>query len=200
MIVMIDYGAGNIHSVAKAFETLGADIKVSDNPSDLAKADKIVLPGVGAFGQAADALHEKKLVPAIWEEVDKGKPFFGICIGFHVLLEEGEEDPGHRGIELIKGTVPRFRVKDLKVPHLGWNQVTQVKDSPIWKAVPDGSFFYFAHSYHVQPMDESIAIGRTDYGIDVISAIQRDNIFGIQFHPEKSQKWGLKVLKNFIDL
>lgn len=200
MIVMIDYGAGNIRSVAKAFETLGADIIVTDDPLDLAKADKIVLPGVGAFGQAADALYNKKLVPAILEEVDKGKPFLGICIGFHVLMQKGEEDPGHPGIGLIRGTVPRFIVKDLKVPHLGWNQVAQVRDSPIWKDIPDTSFFYFAHSYHVWPEDESIAIGRTDYGIDVISAIQRENIFGIQFHPEKSQKWGLKVLKNFIDL
>lgn len=199
MIAMIDYGAGNIRSVAKAFETLGAQIKVTQDPDDLAKADKIVLPGVGAFGKAAEALHEKGLLEPIHEEVAKGKPFFGICIGLHLLFEDGEEDPGYQGIGLLKGHVPRFRVS-LKVPHLGWNQVTQVQDSPLWKGIPDGSFFYFAHSYYIQPETDEIAIGKTDYEIDVLSAIQRDNVFGIQFHPEKSHKWGLKVLENYIKL
>lgn len=198
MIAMIDYGAGNIRSVSKALEKMGGDVQLTDNPQVISKADKVVLPGVGAFGNAMEALAEKNLIHTIHEVVEAGKPFLGICVGLQCLFENSEENPGVQGLALIKGTVKRFG-SELKVPHLGWNQVRQMEDSPLWKEIPDGSYFYFAHSFYVDPK-EDVTIGQTDYHIDYTSAIHKDNIYGIQFHPEKSQKYGLAVLKNFVEM
>ncbi len=198
MIAMIDYGAGNIRSVAKALEKVGGDVHVTEDPEVVLKADKVVLPGVGHYGNAMQALEVRNMLPAIHKTVEDGKPFFGICVGLQCMFESSEEDPGVEGLSLLKGEVVRF-THDLKVPHLGWNQVLQKTSSPLWKDIPDGSYFYFAHSFYVKPT-EDITIGQTDYGMDYTSTVQKKNIFGIQFHPEKSQKWGLTVLKNFVEL
>ncbi len=198
MIAMIDYGAGNIRSVSKALEKMGGDVRLTDDQKKISKADKVVLPGVGAFGNAMEALAEKNLIHTIHAAVNAGKPFLGICVGLQCLFDSSEENPGVQGLSLIKGTVRRFGA-ELKVPHLGWNQVTQQKDSRLWKNIPDGAYFYFAHSFYVDP-EENVTIGQTDYHIDYTSAIHKENIYGIQFHPEKSQEYGLSVLKNFVEM
>jgi glutamine amidotransferase len=199
VIAVLDYGAGNIRSVAKALEAAGADVRVTTDPKIAAKADRVVLPGVGEFGHAAGSLEEIGLSEAIRETVSSGKPFLGICVGFQLMFDSSEENPSAKGLSIFSGSVIRFGAV-LKVPHLGWNQVNQVQPSPLWRDVPDGSYFYFAHSFYPEPLDSSIVCGRTDYGVEFASAVRRDNVFGIQFHPEKSQKAGLKVLDNFVRL
>jgi imidazole glycerol-phosphate synthase subunit HisH len=199
VIVVVDYGAGNLRSVSKAIESFGAEVAVTGDPGTVEKADKLVLPGVGAFGRAVENLRRKNLDGAIAEFVRKGKPFLGICLGLQMLFETSEENPDASGLSILRGKVARFD-RGLKVPHLGWNQVFQTSASPLWKGVPDGSFFYFAHSYAVEPAEPALVCGKTGYGAEFASAVRRDNLFGIQFHPEKSQKWGLKILDNFIRL
>jgi len=199
MIAVIDYDAGNLRSVTKAMESLGAGVALTADPAVVEKADKIVLPGVGAFGPAAAALESRGLASAVLEAVAAGKPFLGICLGMQLLYESSEENPGVAGLGLIKGTVVRFP-PGLKVPHLGWNEVLRTGDSPLWESVPDRSFFYFAHSYVGVPADDSVIAGRTEYGRVVASAVRQDRVYGLQFHPEKSQKWGLRILENFIRL
>lgn len=199
MIVMVDYKAGNLRSVAKALEAAGAQVNVTGDWRNLNKADKIVLPGVGAFGRAVEELKIRNLFDPIREQIASGKLFLGICLGAQLLFESSEENPGVTGLAALKGKCIRFKT-GLKVPHLGWNQVMQKADSPIWKDVPDGSFYYFAHSYYFQPDDREIITGETEYSIHFTSAVWKNNVFGVQFHPEKSQKWGLKILENFIRL
>jgi len=199
MIVVVDYGAGNIRSVTKALENLGAQTKVSDNGKDVLAADKIVLPGVGAFGKAVDGLNALDLMDSLREVIQKDKPFLGICLGFQLFFPESEENPGSQGLDVVDGMVKRFK-PGLKVPHLGWNRIMQKGDSPLWKGIPDESFFYFAHSYFNDPKDKNMISGTTEYGIEFVSAVVKGNLFGLQFHPEKSQKWGLHLLKNFIEL
>ncbi|MBN1895786.1 imidazole glycerol phosphate synthase subunit HisH [bacterium] len=197
MIALLHYGAGNIRSVAKALEAVGARVNVTGNRKDIPKADKIVLPGVGAFGKTVEALNAGSLMEPLRDAVLSGKPFLGICLGAQALFDSSEENPGSAGLGILKGRVVRFP-GDLKVPHLGWNRVLQTPGLPVWKGIPDGSFFYFAHSYYFVPEDASCAAGRTDYGLDFISAVYTDAVWGLQFHPEKSQKWGLKILENFV--
>lgn len=199
MIAVIDYGAGNIRSVTKALESVGADVTVSRDPQQIEKRSKIVLPGVGAFGKAMAALKEQDLINPIIRAVQQGKPFLGICLGLQILFESSEESPNIQGLGLLKGKVRRFSL-NLKVPHLGWNQVEQVETSLLWKGIPDKSFYYFAHSYYIDPDNSSITTGKTDYGTPFSSSVMKDKLFGLQFHPEKSQKWGLKILKNFVNL
>ena len=199
MVTVIHYGAGNIRSVTKAIEATGAEVMVSENPTDIEKADKIVLPGVGAFGKAVEALCERHLVDPLREFISQGKPFLGICLGLHLLFFNSEENPEAEGLSLLKGKAERFPV-GFKVPHLGWNQVEQNGNSLLWKDIPDHAYFYFAHSYVVKPEDHNLTTGTTNYADDFVSAIARENCYGVQFHPEKSQKWGLKVLENFIQL
>ena len=199
MITIVHYGAGNIRSVSKAFETVGASVKITENPKDIEKAEKLVLPGVGAFGKAVKALEARQLIQPMQTFISMGRPFLGICLGMHLLFPSSEEDPEPKGLSLIDGSVKRFP-KKLKVPHLGWNQVMQTSDSPLWKGIPDKSFFYFAHSYFVKTKHENIISGQTEYQITYTSSIRADMIFGVQFHPEKSQKWGLKILENFSNL
>jgi len=198
MIGLINYEAGNIHSVTKALEKCGANVEIVDHRKGIQKSDKILLPGVGAFGKAMEALHRLQLVEPLRQAAFE-KPFLGICAGLQLLFENSEESPGIKGLGLLKGRVKRFP-KGVKIPHLGWNQVEQKHESPLWKNIPDNSFFYFANSYYAVPEDSSVVSGKTRYNVSFVSSICKDTIFGCQFHPEKSQKWGLKILENFVHL
>jgi glutamine amidotransferase len=209
MIAVIDYGMGNIHSVIKAIETLGQDCLVALTKHDLEKADKVVLPGVGAFADAMRELRTRDLSVAVCEQIKNKKPFLGICLGMQLLFEESEEAQGSAGLGVLRGTVKRFKPqKGLKIPHIGWNQLKKVTkrthqvtgECPLLKDVPDNSYVYFCHSYYVEPQEKNIIAATTDYGLDFTSVVYKDNIFGIQFHPEKSQKIGLKILENFVSL
>jgi len=219
MIVVIDYGMGNLHSVRKALEVAGARVKVSSRPADIKKAEKIVFPGVGAFGEAMKELGRRRLAVPIKDAISTGKPFLGLCLGLQLLFENSGEASGVKGLGVLKGEVRRFRFasclpagkagvgrrtcEKLKVPHMGWNQVSKyqsVKVSKILQGVPNGSYMYFVHSYYVVPADKRDILTTTDYGIDFVSGIRKDNIYAFQFHPEKSQEMGLKILKNFVQL
>lgn len=200
MITIIDYGMGNLRSVSKALEHLGAPCQISSDPARVAAAERLILPGVGAFGDAMAELTRRGLVPAIKDYVATGRPLLGICLGMQVLMDSSEEAPGVAGLGLIPGTVRRFRT-ELKVPHMGWNQVRQVAPAPLFKGLPDGEFFYFVHSYYCDPAagSQDAVAGRTDYALDFPSVLWRGNIMATQFHPEKSQTCGLKMLKNFAE-
>jgi glutamine amidotransferase len=203
MIAIIDYGMGNIHSVQKAIQSLGKDTKVVNNPKDLLKdASAIVLPGVGAFDDAMAELKRKGLIAAIKECIINKKNFLGICLGMQILLEKSEEAEEETGLGILKGKVKRFSSKTgLKVPHMGWNQLkVKNKNCPLLKDVVDNSYVYFCHSYYPLVSDKNIIAATCDYGIDFSAVIWQDNIYGVQFHPEKSQSIGLKILKNFIEL
>jgi len=199
MIAVVDYGSGNILSVTKALEYVGARVVISRETGGIEKADKIVLPGVGAFGKAIEIMKEKNLVEPILEAVSSGKPLIGICLGLHLLFPESEETPHVKGLSLLRGKVEKF-TQNVKVPHLGWNRVYQKTSSPLWKDIPDGTYFYFAHSYISKPLEDGIITGTTEYGSSFPSTLEKENLFGVQFHPEKSQKWGLKLLENFVGL
>ncbi|MBN1466084.1 imidazole glycerol phosphate synthase subunit HisH [candidate division KSB1 bacterium] len=199
MISIIDYDAGNLRSVQKALESCGARTRITNKPDELQEADKVVFPGVGAFGRAMQAVRDYGFIDAILRFIDSGRPFLGICIGMQLMLETSAESPGVRGLGLVKGDVKRFS-QEIKVPHLGWNEVHQVGASPLWENIPDGSYFYFAHSYYVEPRDRQIIVGATDYFGAVPVAIRFDNVYGLQFHPEKSQQHGLQILRNFVNL
>ncbi len=198
MIAIIDYGMGNLRSVQKGFERVGFEAIVTNQPDKLAAANAIVLPGVGAFNAAMSRLEEANLIDAIRKAIDTGKPFLGICLGLQLLFTESDEGGHHFGLNIIPGKVVRFPA-GLKVPHIGWNQLNIKKETPILKNIPQDSFLYFVHSYYVIPDDESVTVTTTNYGIDFTSAVQKDNIFATQFHPEKSQALGLKILRNFGD-
>jgi len=202
MILIIDYGMGNIHSVQKALEAKGAETLVSDNPDAFKKADKLVLPGVGAFGDAMQELSKRRLIAPILEEVKKKKPLLGICLGMQLFFENSEESKGVKGLGLIKGSVKKFNSsRDLKVPHIGWNQISDFNNKcPLLSGVPENSSVYFCHSYYPAPKDKTASTAFTEYGIEFSSLVQQDNIFGTQFHPEKSQKVGLKIIENFVKL
>lgn len=202
MILIIDYGMGNIHSVQKALQAKGAETFVSDSPEEFKKADKLVLPGVGAFGDAMQELSKRRLIAPIMDEARKKKPLLGICLGLQLFFEESEESKDAKGLGLIKGTVKKFNIaKDLKVPHIGWNQISDFNaECPLLKGVPDNSSVYFCHSYYPEPKDKALAVSSTEYGIKFASFIWQDNIYGTQFHPEKSQKVGLKIIENFAKL
>lgn len=210
MIVVVDYGMGNLRSVEKAFLKLGRQVKVSSSPKDVDKAKGIVLPGVGAFPDCMKNLKKFNLVEPILEGIKQGKPFLGICLGYQLLFEESDEFGPSKGLGVFKGRVKRFSDKMpdpdapkgafLKVPHMGWNRV-QIKNShPVLEGIEAGSYYYFVHSYYVDPDDKSLIATGTDYGIEFASSIARDNVFASQFHPEKSQKKGLKLLDNFANL
>lgn len=203
MILIIDYGMGNIHSVQKACESLGAKTLVSSSADDLKIAEKIILPGVGAFSDAMEALNSRNLSAQIIDEVKKGhKPFLGICLGMQLVFNDSEEGSAVRGLGIIAGSIKRFSLKkDFKVPHIGWNQLRiKGNNCPLLKGVLDGSFMYFCHSYYPQPKDKAVTAALTEYGVEFPSLIWDKNIFGTQFHPEKSQKAGLKIIENFVRL
>jgi len=201
-LLIIDYGMGNLRSVQKAVERVGFDAAVTDDPDAVRRADKIILPGVGAFADAINALHQKHLVDPIEEFIRSGSPFLGICLGLQMLFEESFEDGPHRGLGVLAGTVEKFDPAPpgrprLKVPHMGWNRIAVRKKAPILDGVPDGVHMYFVHSYYVKPADRAVIAAETDYGGFFTSMIWRDNVFATQFHPEKSQAHGLRMLSNF---
>ncbi len=199
MIVVIDYGMGNLHSVRKALEIVGAKVRVSSRAKDIEIAEKIVFPGVGSFGEAVKELKRRDLIKLIKYAIAEGKPFLGLCLGLQLLFEKSEEAPGVKGLCVLKGDVKRFRAKGLKVPHMGWNSI-KIKKSKILKNIPNNSYMYFVHSYYAKPKDKNIILTTTDYGINFTSGVCKDNIYGLQFHPEKSQALGLKILENFVKL
>ncbi|MDI1472157.1 MAG: imidazole glycerol phosphate synthase subunit HisH [Thermodesulfovibrio sp.] len=199
MIALIDYGMGNIRSVCKALETVGAQVLITQNAEDIQKAKAIVLPGVGAFKDCMTNLSQLELLSVIKDEILKGKPYFGICLGMQILFTESEEFGICKGMDLLKGRVVRFNLpKEYKIPHMGWNMVRIKKKNKILDPLLDNSYFYFVHSYYVIPDEPKVIAGVTDYGIEFTSIIQYENIFATQFHPEKSQKMGLKLLSNFV--
>ena len=198
-IAVVDYGAGNLTSVSKALELTGAEVAVTSEGKTIEKADGVVLPGVGSFGDAINRLRDLGLIPVLEGGFRKNKPFLGICLGFQMLFTESEEEGRHLGFNWFPGRVKRFR-HDLKIPQVGWNRVRSVKETPLLKGVPDRSFFYFVHSYYVDPEEDGIVAARTDYGGDFVSMIQHGNIFAMQFHPEKSGDIGQLVLRNFYQL
>ncbi len=196
MIAIIDYGMGNLRSVQKGFEKAGFDARIVTSAQALKDAGGIVLPGVGAFAAATKNLDAAGLIDTIVSQIQSGKPFLGICLGLQMLFEYSDEGERIPGLGLYKGKVVRF-TGGLKVPHMGWNQLLFRNKTDVVKDIPDASFFYFVHSYYVAPEDESLALTVTNYGVEFVSSIARDNVTAVQFHPEKSQKMGLKMLENF---
>ncbi len=202
-IAIIDYGMANLRSVQKAFEHVGHAAEVISEPEQIDAADKIVLPGVGAFQDAVATLRERRLVEPILRHIERGKPFLGVCLGLQMLFDVGYEDGEHAGLGVLRGKCVRFdvdRTMHLKVPHMGWNQLTVKRPAPLFKDLPEGCGVYFVHGYHVEPADESVVATTTDYGRPFVSSIWRDNVMATQFHPEKSQTVGLKILANFAAL
>jgi len=199
MIAIIDYGMGNLRSVQKAFEKVGARAEITQNEKTILGAEKIVLPGVGAMPPAMNKLAHLGLIQTIREAVESGKPFLGICLGFQLLFETSTEGGETKGLGILKGSVERFT--RLKIPQIGWNQLHIKKPAaPIFNGIGDSAYVYFCHSYFAKPGDPSVIAATTDYGTEFTSSVSRDNIHGVQFHPEKSQAVGLRILKNFHEL
>ena len=199
MIAIIDYGMGNLRSVEKGFLKVGVNAKITNRPEVIEKADAIVLPGVGAFKDCMRELTSLELTDAIVGAIKKGKPYLGICLGLQVLFSESEEFGRCRGLDIFRGKVVRFQNGNLKIPHMGWNELTIQKQNPLLNGIKDKTYFYFVHSFYVAPEDSSIIAATTDYGLNFTSMIWEDNIFAVQFHPEKSQAAGLKLLANFAE-
>ena len=190
MIAVIDYGLGNLRSVSKAVEKLGVEVEVTDSPERIEKADGIILPGVGAFHIGMQNLERLNLLPVLHKAISKGTPFLGICLGFQILFTQSEEHGICRGMDIIKGKVKRF-THELKIPHMGWNQVRQTIDhrqqtTDLFNGIIDNSYFYFVHSYYAEPEDQNVIIAKTEYGREFASVVNKGNVWGVQFHPEKS--------------
>ncbi len=203
LIAIIDYGMGNLRSVQKALEYAGADARVTDSPALVQKAQGVVLPGVGAFGEAVRRLKAKKLWKTLQDNVGKNQPFLGICLGYQLLFENSQEAPGVPGLGVFKGSVVRFRfpkTASLKVPHMGWNTLSMPKGkrAACLKGIQEKDYFYFVHSFYPEPRDRTLVAGRTAYGISFAAAVGKGAIFACQFHPEKSGRSGQKILKNFV--
>tara|TARA_Y100000588_G_scaffold348509_1_gene398118 strand:- start:829 stop:1431 length:603 start_codon:yes stop_codon:yes gene_type:complete len=199
MIAVIDYGMGNLRSVQKAFEFLGFEAEITDRVADLDEASHVVLPGDAAFGDAMRNLRGGGWDEAIARSIDRGKPFLGICVGLQLMFSESEERGQHRGLDLLPGRVRQFPATE-RVPQIGWNQIAIQRPCAILEEIPEGSFYYFVHSYYVEPARPADSVATTDYGLEYTSIAQRDQVFGVQFHPEKSQDFGLKILDNFANL
>jgi len=203
VIALLDYGSGNLRSVHKSLLKVGANVRLVQHPEEIGDARGLVLPGVGAFDDCINALRKQKLLEASQDFIKTGKPFLGICVGYQALFEKSEEfNSCAAGLGVFKGSVIRFSGKDgLKVPQIGWNQLDIANSNcPLYRGVPNGSYVYFVHSFYPQPVDTTIVATRTEYGETFASSVWRDNVFATQFHPEKSQKVGLQLLKNFVDL
>jgi glutamine amidotransferase len=199
MIAIIDYGMGNLRSVQKGFERVGHEAVVTSDAGTILNASKVVLPGVGAFPDCMRNLREYGLIDAVVKTIGSGRPFLGICLGLQLLFTESEEFGISKGLDIIKGKVIRFKIPDatFKIPHMGWNSIAIKRRAPALQDVPDESHVYFVHSFHVVPEDKGVIATTTDYGIEFVSSVWRDNIFAVQFHPEKSQALGLSILKRF---
>ena len=202
MITLIDYGAGNVRSVAKALEAVGARVRVTCEAKDVASATKIVLPGVGAFGDCMDSLRRHGLVPAIQQAISAGTPFLGICVGMQVLFSEGDEMGRHRGLGMLAGRVVRFPAhlaeQGFKIPHTGWNQLQLHRDSLLFRGLPPSPWVYFNHAYYCTPGHDDL-VATVEHGITVPAAVAHRSLCGVQFHPEKSQEVGLRFLRNFVE-
>lgn len=200
MIAIIDYGLGNLHSVQKAVAYVGGEAVVTNDNAVILTADKVILPGVGAFADGMRGLKSCGLVTVLQEVVALGKPLLGICLGMQLLFEESEEQGQHQGLGLLAGKVVFFEQQGIKVPQIGWNQVEISKQSGLLTDISDGDYFYFNHSYYCVPQAAETVLTITDYGTTFSSAVAKGNIYGVQFHPEKSQKTGLQILNNFVEL
>ncbi len=201
MIAIIDYQMGNLRSVQKGFEKVGHAAVITADPSELARAERIVLPGVGAFGDAMAELKRRELVQPIKEAIGSGKPFLGICLGLQLLFDVGYEGGEFEGLSILRGKCVRLALpREFKVPHMGWNRGRILLPAPHMAGIADGAFFYFVHSYYVVPADRSVIAIESDYGGPFCAAVWRENLFATQFHPEKSQADGLRILKNFAEL
>tara|TARA_B100000686_G_C16727305_1_gene938546 strand:- start:825 stop:1451 length:627 start_codon:yes stop_codon:yes gene_type:complete len=206
MIAIIDYGMGNLRSVQKGFEFVGADARVTSSQNEILDANAVVLPGVGAFRDCIKNLERFNLVDTVKRSAYSGKPFLGICLGLQLLFSQSEEFGEISGLDILPGRVKRFPKSKsgdkefLKIPHMGWNRAHLCKNSPLFDSIQDSSYFYFVHSYYVVPKDPEVCVTKTHHGIDFVSGIQSENIHAFQFHPEKSQKDGLQILKSFSEL
>lgn len=201
MIAIIDYDAGNIKSVEKAMLSLGEEVVITRDAETILSADGVILPGVGAFGDAMEKLHTYGLVEVIHKCVEKGTPFLGICLGLQLLFESSEESPGVAGLHLLDGKI--LRIPDgegLKIPHIGWNDLTYPNKGKLFCGLPENSYVYFVHSYYLKAADESIVTAATQYGTYIHASVEKDNVYACQFHPEKSSEVGLQILKNFIKI
>lgn len=201
MIAVIDYGAGNLQSVVKAFHYIGCEVKVTADKEELKEASAAILPGVGAFGDSMRCLKQSGMVQPALDFVESGKPFLGICLGLHLLFEGSEEDPGVSGLGVLKGQICRIPEKDqLKIPHIGWNSLNIRKSEGIFQNLEANPYVYFVHSYYLHAEDRDVVSATTEYGVEIDAAVQKGNLFATQFHPEKSGRTGLKMLKNFVSL
>ena len=199
MIAVIDYGMGNLRSVEKAFQYLGFDVCVTDRKEDLGRASHIILPGVGAIADALLRLERRGLIKEIAKQAASGKPFLGICLGMQLLFDKSYENGEYKALGLVKGEVSPFQLENMRVPHMGWNSLI-MKDNALFGNDGEEKYVYFVHSYHAAGVPKENIIAETEYGYRFVSAVQKDNLFGLQFHPEKSGETGLKILKNFTEL
>lgn len=201
MIAVIDYDAGNIRSVEKALLLLGQEVCITQDAGEILSADKVILPGVGAFGDAMDNIRKRGLEPVIRQVADKGTPFLGICLGLQLLFERSEEAPGVKGLGLIKGEILKIPEKEgMKIPHMGWNSLHLEHDGKLFRGIEEQAYVYFVHSYYLKAEDENIVKASTEYCTHIHASVEKGNIFACQFHPEKSSDVGLHILKNFIEL
>ena len=201
MIAMIDYDAGNIKSVEKALQKLGADVVITKDPQVILSADKVILPGVGAFGDAMNNLKKYGLDEVIHQVVEKGTPFLGICLGLQLLFERSDESPEAVGLGILKGEILRIPdAEGLKIPHMGWNSLHLQNNGRLFQGLKENDYVYFVHSYYLKAEDESIVKATTNYSVNIHASVEKDNVFACQFHPEKSSDVGLKILKNFVEL
>lgn len=201
MVAVIDYDAGNIKSVEKALVHLGADVVVTREPEKILNADKVILPGVGAFGDAMEKINGYGLEPVIHKVVDKGTPFLGICLGLQLMFERSDEAPNVKGLSLLKGEILRIPVGEyVKIPHMGWNSLRFMNNGRLFDGIDEGAYVYFVHSYYLKAADENIVTAVTEYNTCIHASVEKDNIFACQFHPEKSSSVGLKMLDNFLRL
>jgi glutamine amidotransferase len=196
-IAIVDYGAGNLGSVANAIVKLGYEPEITGKPSEVLNAPAVILPGVGAAGDAMENLEAIGMADVVRQLIDTGRPLFAVCVGLQLLLSDTEEGGGHECLNIIPGTVKKLPA-GLKIPHMGWNQVKQTVKHPVFNGIPDEANFYFVHSYYVDPTDKSVVAGTTEYGLSMSSMIIKDNLIATQFHPEKSGNWGLTMYSNFL--
>ena len=201
MIAIIDYDAGNIKSVEKALDFLGQDVVITGEPEKILKADKVILPGVGAFGDAMANLRRTGLDEVIRQAAGRGTPFLGICLGLQLLFERSDEAPGVEGLGILKGEILRIPEKEgLKIPHMGWNSLHLENNGRLFRGIEEGAYVYFVHSYYLKAAEESIVKASTEYSVHIHASVEKDNVFACQFHPEKSSDVGLSILKNFVEL